>query len=66
MIDVTEIEVRENKRGKNVWVITRNDDDPGVVGEITACGIPVRAELCPIGSKYTCTLVIPETRSPKE
>ena len=66
MIDVTELEVREGKRGKKVWVITRNDDQPDVVGEVTACGIPVRAELCPIGSKYTCTLFIPEIRSPKE
>jgi hypothetical protein len=47
------------KDGKKVWIITRNDADTSLIGEITASGTPARAKDLPEGSMFESTLTIP-------
>ena len=55
-ITVLEVQVKNNKP---VWVITRNDSDESLVGEVTSSGTPARAKDLPVGSTFECTLTIP-------
>jgi hypothetical protein len=55
-VTVLEVQIRNNKK---VWVITRNDADKSLVGEITASGTPARARYVPTGSTFESILTIP-------
>lgn len=59
MIYKTILTVEKGKKGK-VWGITRCDNDPGVVGEITGYGIPRRASDLPLGSTFETIFKIKE------
>ena len=52
-VTVLEVQIRNDKK---VWVITRNDADKSLVGEITASGTPARAKDLPVGFVFTSTL----------
>jgi len=50
--------VKTEKHINNVWKIIRCDEDPSNVGEITGCGVPERASVCPIGTEYKTIFTI--------
>jgi len=53
--------VQKNTKQRKVWVVTRCDDDPELIGTVLDCGNPGRAEDYPIGSEYHTEIFIPET-----
>ena len=59
MEQVTICRVEMGNKGHKVWKVVRCDQDPGVVGEMTVCGLP-RAGVLPLGTEQTVTLKIPE------
>ena len=56
---ITELRVTKNNKGRNVWKITRCDEDESNVGEITAWGVPARASDLPIGAEFRTVFTIP-------
>ena len=54
-VTVLEVQIRNDKK---VWVITRNDADKSLVGEITASGTPARAKDLPVGSTFESILTV--------
>ncbi len=55
---ITECEV-QSKNDTQIWIITKNDNDPSTIGLPTASGLPSRAKDLPIGAKYTTILTFP-------
>lgn len=61
IIRVIERESKQHGRGLvKVWKIIKSDFHPDCVGEVTSCGLPMRARDVPIGTEYKSTLTIPE------
>lgn len=56
---ITELRVTKNDNGRNVWRVTRCDEDETVIGEITMCGVPARASELPIGAEFRTVFTIP-------
>lgn len=56
---ITELRVTKNEKGRNVWKIERHDEDPSLVGTVTACGVPARAADLPLGSEYRTIFTVP-------
>ena len=55
-ITILEVQIRNDKR---VWVITRNDADKSLIGEVTSSGAPARAMDVPVGTTFKSILTIP-------
>jgi hypothetical protein len=55
----TVLEVEQGLRGK-VWRVKQCDDDHSAVGEIVACGVPIKASDCRLGSTFETILKIKE------
>ena len=64
MEQVTICKVKMNDRGYGSWFVIRCDEDPGWVGEVTACGLS-RADILPIGTERIVTLKIPSREKEK-
>jgi hypothetical protein len=60
MVEVTVLEVIKKKN--KVWVITRCDSQPELVGEVTGSGVPCRAKDAPIGTTYQMITTFPESK----
>jgi len=61
--------LRVNKRDSDqrlVWKVDRCDADPEAVGEVTACGVPARAERLPEGTTFTTIFATPDEKKPFE
>lgn len=57
---ITEMRVMKNSKGRNVWKITRCDEDESCVGEVISCGAPARAVDLPVGAEFRTIFTIPE------
>jgi hypothetical protein len=55
-ITILEVQIKNDKR---VWVITRNDYDKSLIGEVTCSGTPARANDVPVGTTFKSILTVP-------
>jgi hypothetical protein len=70
MKTITILEVQDRIYGHDekltkVWSITRCDDQPELVGNVTASGTPCRAKDVPVGTTYKQVLTIPREKKAK-
>ena len=61
-ITIIEVQKRTSAGNNQVWVVTRCDNDPDVVGTVTGCGLPCRANDVPLGTTFQTILTIPESK----